>query len=173
MTETAEYWINTLRLVPHPEGGFFHEYYRSTDVIPVEALPPRFGGPRPASTAIYFLLKGSQYSALHRLHADEAWHHYAGTSLTLHALHPDGHLAQVRLGRPGIGGGLPLAGVPAGCWFGATVDDPASYVLGGCTVAPGFCREDFELGDRAALVARFPQHEALIVRLTARPGGAQ
>ena len=166
MPDTAEYWIATLGLVRHPEGGYFRETYRSSDTIAAAGLPPRFNGSRAAGTAIYFLLRGSDQSALHRLRADEVWHHYAGSSLTLHQIHPDGRLIQVRLGRPGGGGGVPQVVVPSGCWFGATVDDPRSYALVGCTVAPGFCMEDFELGDRTALVEQFPQHDALIVRLT-------
>jgi len=126
----------------------------------------RFGGARPASTAIYFLLQGSQFSALHRLRADEVWHHHAGASLTLSQVHADGTLVEARLGTTDDGRSLPQVVVPAGCWFGASVDDPTSYALVGCTVAPGYCEEDFELGDRAALTARYPQHAALIARLT-------
>jgi predicted cupin superfamily sugar epimerase len=172
VSDAAQYWIDTLRLVPHAEGGFFSESYRSADVIAADALPARFGGARPASTAIYFLLTGSEYSALHRLRADEVWHHYAGSSLTLHRILPGGGLSQARLGRPDVGGGVPQIVVPAGCWFGATVDDARGYALVGCTVAPGFSAEDFELGERARLILEYPQHEALIVRLTRPPQAA-
>ncbi len=168
MPRTADEWIDALHLVPHPEGGCFRETYRSRDVVAADALPPRFGGPRPVSTAIYFLLKGSQYSALHRLRADEVWHHYAGSPLTISQLHASGTLIEVRLGTADDGRSLPQVVVPAGCWFGAVVDDADSYALLGCTVAPGYCEEDFELGDRAALMASFPQHAGLIARLTRR-----
>ncbi|HMR03889.1 MAG TPA: cupin domain-containing protein, partial [Candidatus Competibacter phosphatis] len=56
--------------------------------------------------------------------------------------------------------------VRAGCWFGATVDDPAGFSLLGCTVAPGFDFADFELANRATLIHQYPQHAALIERLT-------
>lgn len=59
--------------------------------------------------------------------------------------------------------------VPAGCWFGAAVDEPGTFALAGCTLAPGFDEADFELGEREALLARFPQHAALIMALT-EPG---
>jgi predicted cupin superfamily sugar epimerase len=36
----------------------------------------------------------------------------------------------------------------------------------GCDVAPGFEFADFELCERAALLARYPAHTALIERLT-------
>lgn len=166
MIDTADYWIRTLGLVAHSEGGFFRETYRSADLIKAEHLAARFGGPRPAATAIYYLLRGSQHSALHRLRADEVWHHYAGSSLTLHQIDPDGRLIEARVGRPDGRGAAPQVVVPAGHWFGATVDDPHSYALVGCTVSPGFSPEDFDLGERASLVQEFPQHERLIRRLT-------
>jgi len=36
----------------------------------------------------------------------------------------------------------------------------------GCTVAPGFDFEDFEMGKRAELVTKYPKHRELIQRLT-------
>ncbi|MFH1146816.1 MAG: cupin domain-containing protein, partial [Pseudomonadota bacterium] len=53
-----------------------------------------------------------------------------------------------------------------GSWFGATVDEPDSYSLVGCTVAPGFDFRDFELAERAELLELYPQYEGLIERLT-------
>ena len=70
----ASYWIEKLRLEPHPEGGFFRQTYRSDIQIAAEALPARFSGERTASTAIYFLLGGDDFSAFHRLRSDEIWH---------------------------------------------------------------------------------------------------
>jgi hypothetical protein len=164
----ADGWIRALDLQPHPEGGFFRETYRSADAIDAGCLPARFPGTRPCSTAIYFLLRGDQRSALHRLRADEMWHFYAGGALTLHVIDRNGRLSVPVLG-PDIERGESFqVVVKAGCWFGATVNDAASYTLAGCTVSPGFGLEDFELGDREALVRLYPDHAALIVRLAAR-----
>ena len=63
-------------------------------------------------------------------------------------------------------GALPQTIVPAGCWFGATVEEADSYALVGCTVAPGFEFADFEMADRERLVAEYPAQRALIERLT-------
>ena len=41
---TAEYWIEKLKLEPHPEGGYFRQTYRSDVLIPREALPAGFQG---------------------------------------------------------------------------------------------------------------------------------
>ena len=169
---TADEWIERLGLERHPEGGWFRETYRAAETLPAAALPSRFGVPHPMSTAIHFLLRGDEFSALHRLKADEVWHFYDGAPLTLHLIAPDGATSHVRLGA-----GRFQAVVPAGHWFGATLDATGEavtraasaddrFALVGCTVAPGFIFEDFELGDRETLLARFPQHRALIARLT-------
>lgn len=56
--------------------------------------------------------------------------------------------------------------VPAGRWFGAYLRAPRSFTLAGCTVAPGFDFADFELGDRATLLAAYPRERELVTRLT-------
>ena len=163
---TAADWIASLGLVPHPEGGFYRETYRAQEIVAANHLPARFGGPRACSTAIYFLLPGDQVSALHRIKSDDIWHFYAGTALTLTLIHSDGRLETPRLGPdPGRGESF-QALVPAGCWYGAAVDDPGGYALVGGTVAPGFDFADFELADRHTLLASFPQHRQTILRLT-------
>ena len=81
---TANGWIERLGLLPHPEGGFFREVYRSHERIAEDALPERFDGGRVFSTAIYFLLTTGEVSRLHRISQDEVWHFYDGDSLLLH-----------------------------------------------------------------------------------------
>jgi hypothetical protein len=56
--------------------------------------------------------------------------------------------------------------VDAGCWFASHVAEWNSFALVGCTVAPGFDFEDLEMGKNRELLARYPQHRALIERLT-------
>ncbi len=165
MRQTAAFWIRRLRLKPHPEGGYFRETYRSPERLKTGRLPRRFKGPRAFSTAIYYLLKGTQFSAFHRIRSDELWHFYAGSGLTLHVL-KGGRLSRLRLGLRPKRGETPQAVVPAGAWFAATVNDPASYALAGCTVAPGFDFRDFEWGDRRRLIRRYPAHKSLIEQLT-------
>ena len=164
--KTAAYWIEHLGLERHPEGGYFRETYRSDGRVAADALPERFGGARPFSTAIYFLLEGNDLSALHRIASDEVWHFYAGASLSIHIIHPNGSYSAIELGR-NVGKGAALqALVPAGCWFGATVNDSSSYSLVGCTVAPGFDFADLEMADRTQLTQRYPQHKSIVERLT-------
>lgn len=158
--------ITSLNLQPHPEGGWYRESYRATESIPADGLPGRFDGPRSFATAIYFLLTSETFSALHRLKSDEQWHFYRGSPLTIHVIHPDGRYAPVKLGQQLDRGETLHAVVPYGCWFGATVDTSGSYALVGCTVAPGFDFADFEMAEGHKLLQEFPQHKALITRLT-------
>jgi predicted cupin superfamily sugar epimerase len=55
--------------------------------------------------------------------------------------------------------------VRAGCWFASHVADWNSFSLVGCTVAPGFDFEDFEMGKREELRRRFPRHLDVIEQL--------
>ena len=142
-------WIDRLQLNPHPEGGFYRETYRSAH-----------------STAIYYLLPGSHVSRLHRLKSDELFHHYAGTTLTVHVLAPDGSYEARLVGGDAAAGALPQTIVPGGHWFGATVEQPDGYALVGCTVSPPFEFANFEMADRERLVAEYPAQRVLIERLT-------
>jgi predicted cupin superfamily sugar epimerase len=165
MTNTIQDWVKVLNLAPHPEGGFYRETYRSQETIPQAVLPKRFAGPRVFSTAIYYLLPGSTFSAFHRIRSDEIWHFYAGSDSILNILEQGGGARQVRLGAdPSTGSFQALA--PANSWFGARVVDPQSYALVGCTVSPGFHFADFELADRSALLAEYPDWSDWIESLT-------
>ena len=163
---SASDWISKLGLLPHPEGGYYKEIYRASGVIAQPSLPLRYNGGRVYATAIYYLLEGNDFSSLHRLSSDEQWFHIDGAALTIHSIAPDGTLTQQRIGKDLGNGESPYALVEHGCWFGGTVDTKEGFALVGCIVAPGFHFDDFELADRAELTARFPQHTALITRLT-------
>jgi uncharacterized protein len=162
----AQYWIDQLKLEPHPEGGFFRQTYRAPLVLEQHALPPTFRGRRNASTAIYFLLAGEDFSALHRLAADEVWHFYAGSTLLVHSIDLDGSPSVTKLGQNPEAGEQFQCVAPAGHWFGSCLEEPKEYALAGCTVAPGFDFADFEMGERGGLIAQYPQHRKLIEKLT-------
>jgi hypothetical protein len=152
--------VRELGLQPHPEGGFYRETYRAA---------PGVGGGRAASTMIYFLLPAGHVSRLHRIDADEGWHHYLGGTLEIFELDPAAPGAGVqttRLGKELARGEVPQHLVPAGRWFGAAPADGSPYALVGCTVAPGFEFATFELGTRAGLLREFPAAANLVTRLT-------
>ena len=164
--KSAAGWIKSLRLEPHPEGGHYREVYRSAEFVSGRDLPPRYGGRRPFSTSIYFLLKAGEISRLHRLKADEVWHFYAGGPVRLSMISPDGILTTVRLGRHPEEGTRLQTVVPSGFWFGAELVRRRSYALVGCTLAPGFDFADIELGRCADLIELYPRHKNIILRLT-------
>jgi predicted cupin superfamily sugar epimerase len=166
VTRDGGSWIERLNLAPHPEGGFYRQTY-CADLL-IGNLPPSFAGNRPASTAIYFLLDGRDFSAFHRLRSDELWHFYAGERLSVQAISPGGDHSEIRLGCDVEAGETFQAVVKAGCWFGSRLADPESFALVGCTVAPGFDFADFELAQREELIALYPRHRQLIVELTRR-----
>jgi uncharacterized protein len=161
----AQYWIEKLRLEPHPEGGFYRQTYRAALQIDKRALPKGFSGSRAVCTAIYFLLQGDDFSAFHRLRSDEMWHFYAGDPLEVHLIDPLGAHSQILIGNDPEEGQAMQAVVKAGCWFGSK-PLRASFALVGCTVSPGFDFDDFELARRKELTALYPQHRELIRSLT-------
>lgn len=166
MMRTAKYWIKLLGLRPHPEGGYYRETYRSIEKIRKLRLPGRYGGDRAFSTAIYYLLAGNQRSCFHRLKSDETWHFYDGSSAWIYAIEDDDRLLKKRLGLDAHNGARPQIVMQAGTWFAARPVNPRSYVLVGCTVAPGFDFADFEIGARQGLISRFPRHTRIIERMT-------
>ncbi|MFD3624321.1 cupin domain-containing protein [Streptomyces sp. NPDC058698] len=148
-------------LEPLPrEGGRFRQTW---------AGPARPDG-RPEGTAIVALLTDApgDFSALHRLPADEIWHHYLGDPLQLLLLAPDGTSRTPVLGPDVLGGQHVQLTVPAGTWMGARVAAGGAWTFFGCTMAPGFTFEGYEHGDAAELTARHPERAALIAEL-ARP----
>lgn len=166
MITNSKYWIEKLNLTKHPEGGYFKETYRAAEQIAGNHLPARYSSARPFSTAIYFLLESNDISALHRLKSDEIWHFYCGSSLTIYCIDYGGKLSQIKLGKSFEQGEVFQAHINAGSWIGAKVNKPDSFSLTGCTVAPGFVFDDFELGKRTELLTLYPQHKKLIEVLT-------
>src|SRR5579863_2630030 len=117
----AAYWIEKLQLTRHVEGGAFREIYRSELVIPRHSLPLFFQGDRSASTHIYFLLADGEFSAFHRIAADELWHFYSGDPLLVHEITHSGRLVTHRLASdPGNEGSF-FAVIRGGSWFASNL----------------------------------------------------
>lgn len=124
--------IKKLALKPHPEGGHYRETFRDSRLIDGRA----------ASTAILFLLAEGERSHWHRVDAVEIWHWHAGAPLRLEIV--DGSKEKIiRLGSDIHNDEVPQVTVPARAWQAA--QSLGAWTLVGCTVAPGFQFEGFEL----------------------------
>ncbi len=138
--------IETLRLLPHPEGGHYAETYRSSGHIEGDALPSGMSGQRSYATAIYFLLQSGEVSRFHRIKSDELWFFHGGSPLEISVIDESGRLKQLYLGPDHSLGQRLQHVVPAGSWFGAKlVPSFVTHTLVSCVVAPGFDFRDFEL----------------------------
>lgn len=143
---TADEMIELLGLEPRPiEGGMCAQTWRDDN-----------------GSAIYFLLRPDDFSALHRLDIPELWHHYAGATVEMLLLDPDGSVRRPLLGDDLRSGQRPLVAVAAGVWMGAATTGAWSLV--GATMAPPFHAEGFEAGEAGALAAAYPGAAAHIRR---------
>jgi uncharacterized protein len=164
MTE-ADIIIKALGLLPHPEGGYYKEIYRSEEIINVSALPERYPESRNFSTSIYYMLLGKKISHFHQLKSDEIWHFYSGSPVIIHCLNHDGYSKNV-VGNNILKGELPQFIIKKGTWFAAEVADKNNFSLIGCTVAPGFDFKDFLLASRNELTKEYPLYNELITKFT-------
>ncbi len=140
--------IEQYQLMPHPEGGYFKETYRSPHLV----KSPVNGAARAGVTQIYFLLGRGDVSRLHKVLHEEIWHFYQGAPLRL--IDMDGNNSQeIMLGEAGNYHHV----IPAGNYQAA--ESTGDYSLVGCTVAPGFDFADFSfLKDDLEQGAAQPQH---------------
>ena len=164
MNEIADL-VTQFQLLPHPEGGYYRETYRSNLIIDQQSLPTGFDGDRNSSTAIYFLLEKGNFSAFHRIKSDEGWHFYAGQTLLIYVIEKSGQLEVIKLGNNALAGEVFQAVVPADCWFASEPSPSSDFCFVGCTVSPGFDFSDFELASAFELSGSYPEHKVLIERL--------
>ena len=135
--------ISTHNLVPHPEGGFYRETYRSEH-----------------STGIFYLLTKGQKSSFHKIKSDEMWHFYGGDSISIVEITSLGMIKETLLDKNNV-----QYVVPADVWFGAYLPDGSEYAFMGCTVAPAFHFCDFEMGDKKKMIEEFPKAKDMIEKL--------
>ncbi|XP_077977386.1 uncharacterized protein LOC144432948 [Glandiceps talaboti] len=169
--------VKKLQLVPHIEGGYFRETYRSG------ATPMASGGltdpsgtlirtendpsdERNILTSIYYLLTRKQpKNYWHRNKSDLIRYFHGGDSLNVYMIDPQGTLSIVSLGLNTLNGDVPQMVVPSGYWEASELKRGRhGWVLEGEAVAPGFDYRDMEIGTEE-LVKEFPHLKRIIRRL--------
>jgi len=163
---TAKDWITKLELLPHPEGGYYKEVYRANEKIDKAGLPSRYSSERAFATSIYYLLESGQFSSFHKLKSDETWHFYNGSPIAIYLISLSGDYQKIVVGDEIGKNQLLQHTIERETWFAAEPLEKNSYSLIGCSVAPGFEFDDFELGKRNELLASFTNHSEIISRLT-------
>lgn len=150
--------IDQLHMLPHPEGGFYSETFRSTGTVPATS--------RNYMTSIYFLLVDEHVSHFHRILSDECWYFHEGNTLIVHAIDENGTHREHLLGLDFKQGEQPFAVIPGNTIFGSHLKDLKGYALVSCAVAPGFDFADFYLFTRKELLEKYPQHRTIIELLS-------
>ena len=115
---------------------------------------------------VNFLIEKNNFSALHKIKSDETWHFYYGDALEVIEIDENGVLKSTAIGNNLLEGETFQYTVKANTWFGSRVKSGGKFSLVGCTVAPGFDFNDFELGKKEDLLKLFPQHQKVIVEMT-------
>ncbi len=133
--------IDSLKLTPHPEGGFYREIYQSD----MQVSSPVTGKVRRAVSHIYFLLLKGQVSRFHCCTHDEVWNFYAGAPLRMYQLNQQ-QLTEAHIGTSEDG----YVNIVPGGYYQAA-ESSGDYSLVGCSVAPGFDFADFSFIDEPCL----------------------
>jgi hypothetical protein len=154
--QNADYWIGQLKMVSHPEGGFYKEVFRSR----IEILKKNSTDLKQACSSIYYLLKSGDYSGFHRLASDEIWYFHKGEPLLIYELTVSGflithELSDLKTGRLSIV-------IESGSWFAAAIPSGNGFSLVSCAVAPGFNFDEFEMAKKDELILLFPEHRSII-----------
>ena len=132
----ADYIINYLKLIEHPEGGWFKETFQSKET----------SNGRSNLSMIYYLLKENENSHWHRVtDADEIWLWHLGDPLLL-SYSDERSTKEITLG-PDLNNNEKLqAVIPKSIWQKAKSNGVWSLVS--CVVAPAFSFDGFEMAKK-------------------------
>ena len=153
---SAQQLIQELQLLPHPEGGYYKETYRTEEQITTSE-----GNIRNCCTAIYFMLENEDKSHFHRIQSDELWFFHQGEPMEVVSIQ-EGKLHTTLLGNNILQGGVPQLIIPARTWFAAKMKNSTGYALVSCTVSPGFDFADFEMKNKKNLIQEYPHLKNVI-----------
>ena len=123
--ENADTLIKQMNMISHPEGGHYVEVLKNEYV-----------------SQIYYLLKKNERSHWHRLKKNEILHFYLGEPLEVFTSINGTDYSSFSLG---LNNNF-IFTVQSNTWF--AMRSTGSFSLIGCTVAPAFDFEDFELAPK-------------------------
>jgi len=123
--EDADTLIKQMNMISHPEGGHYVEVLKNEYV-----------------SQIYYLLKKNERSHWHRLKKNEILHFYLGEPLEVFTSINGTDYSSFSLG---LNNNF-IFTVQSNTWF--AMRSTGSFSLIGCTVAPAFDFEDFELAPK-------------------------
>jgi uncharacterized protein len=167
----ADYWIDKLKLTIESEvGGHLQETSNSNETIDRSCLPERFNGDRGLYSAVYYLLRDREVTALHQLKQDEMWHFYTGKPLAIHLFPADKKNYQIiKLGSNFDAGEVFQAVAPHDTWFGVELLEPNSFALVGTVLSPGYNPADSKNPTpdiKNKLIELYPEQKEIVERLT-------
>jgi uncharacterized protein len=156
--------INALNLEAHIEGGYFRRTYQTDHRANLETSL----GPRYLLTSIYYLLtEQSPVGQFHFNRSDILHYFHLGDPIEYSLIHADGSLQTLVMGSDILAGQHLQLHVPGRIWKASRLlNGPHGFGLISEAVSPGFDFADMEMADRGKLTAQFPQHRALIEKLT-------
>ena len=140
--------IDSLKLLPHPEGGYYKEVHRSRTLV----KDLNGVADKSAYTSIYYLLSGGEFSSWHRIKSDETWYFHLGCDVLIYFFDENKSLKTIQVGMTSKN---LQATIPANTWFAARSLNEDAFCLVSCAVAPGFEFDDFEIAKREYLLKEF------------------
>ena len=136
--------MNIEELDPHPEGGRYKEVYRSSSLVLKGNIE------KSSLTHIYFSLNKGEVSRFHKIKSDEVWNLYEGEGILLFVWDDQQQeLNTIELSKAERNY---CHVVKAGQWQAAKPIGKSALV--GCSVAPGFDFQDFQLIEKNSLLAK-------------------
>ena len=156
--------IAALNLEPHIEGGYYRRTYQADHRACLETQQ----GPRYLLTSIYYLLTEQSPAGQFHFNQSDILHYFQlGDAIEYNLIHADGSLQTLVMGSDVLAGQQLQLHVPGGIWKASRLLEGSNgFGLISEAVSPGFDFADMEIGNRAKLTAQFPQHGALIEKLT-------
>ena len=166
---TASEVIESLGMQPLPvEGGYFAVTHLSHELLKADCLAARYKQDRRLSGAIYYLVTGAQFSAIHKLPTDELYYYHYGAPLELWLFGPKGQVERKVVGMEFQNGQSPQALAPAGWWQGSRPleNNSHDFSLVSTSMSPAYEQTDPEFGKRKELVSTYPEFADTITVLT-------